>query len=568
MLVELNIKNFAIIEELKINFTKGLNIITGETGSGKSILIEAIGIILGSRSNREFIQSGYEKAILEGVFYIEEPSNIMPLLREYSIDMDKDNLLIISKEIYLNGPSLSRINGRNVTLNMLKSITTKLVDIFGQHEHQSLLNSSNHEILIDSFGDMEMMELKSRIKVYYNEWSNERKKLEKLSMDSSERDREIDILRFQVQEIEEAKLNKNDDYNIENEYKKLANINEIVHSIGQSLTCINNESFGSASIFDLMNKSISLINNAKKFDEKLTGLHKRFEGISYELEDIYIELKDYLYSIDIDTERLNFLSERINLVNKLKKKYGNTIDMILDFRDKCQERLDELLNFEKEFEKTNNRILELEKNLEIYSTKLSYKRKEISKKLEKSIKEELTELNMTKVDFKVDFNKKSEFTLCGQDKIEFLISTNVGEDLKPLSKIVSGGEMSRIMLAFKSILAFFDKIPTMIFDEIDTGISGRTAQIVGEKIYAISKGHQVICISHLPQIAALADSHYVINKIDSKGRTKTVVSRLSDKERIEEMARLLGGVDLTDTTIRHASEMIEMSKKFKIKKVF
>ncbi|WP_353095876.1 DNA repair protein RecN [Tissierella praeacuta] len=568
MLVELNIKNFAIIEELKINFTKGLNIITGETGSGKSILIEAIGIILGSRCNKDFIQSGYEKAVLEGVFYIEEPSSISPLLEEYSIDMDNDNLLIISKEIYLNGPSLSRINGRNITLSMLKNITTKLVDIFGQHEHQSLLDPSNHGVLVDSFGDVELLELKSKIRMYYDEWISEKKKLKKLSIDSRERDREIDILKFQVQEIDESQLNKDDECNIENEYRKLSNINEIVCSIGESLSYINNESFGTSSILDLMNKSISLINNAKKFDEKLLGLHKQFEGINYELQDLYRELKDYLDNIEIDSERLNFLTERINLVNKLKKKYGNTIEIILEFRNECQERLDELINFEKEFEETNNKILELETNLEIYSIKLSTKRKEIAKILEKGIKEELTELNMAKVDFKVNFEENPQFTSEGKDKIEFLISTNVGENLKPLSRIVSGGEMSRIMLAFKSIVAFFDQIPTMIFDEIDSGISGRTAQIVGEKIHDISRKHQVICISHLPQIAALADSHFVINKIVLKDKTKTLVSKLSDKERIEEMARLLGGVDLTDTTIKHASEMIEMSKKIKRKKVF
>lgn len=563
MLVELNIKNFAIIEDLKINFTKGLNIITGETGSGKSILIEAIGIILGSRSSREFIQTGYEKAVLEGVFYIENPSAIIPLLQEYSIDMDEDNLLIISKEIYLNSPSLSRINGRNVNLSMLKTITTRLIDIFGQHEHQSLLDPSNHEILVDSFGDTELLELKSKIKIYYDEWVNEKKNLKRLSIDSGERDREIDILRFQIDEIDDARLNDDDEHNIENEYRKLTNINEISRSIEEALAYMNSESFGSFGILDLMNKSISLVGNTKKFDEKLINFHKQLEGINYELQDLYSGLRDYLDNIEVDSERLAFLNERINLINKLKKKYGNTIDKILEFRKESQERLEELLNFEKELEKTNKKMVELEKDISLYSEQLSTKRKKISDILEKNVKKELAELNMDKVDFKVDFQKKIGFSSGGQDKIEFLISTNPGEDLKPLSKIVSGGEMSRIMLAFKSILAFFDQIPTMIFDEIDTGISGRTAQIVGEKIHGISRKHQVICISHLPQIAALADSHFVINKVVSHEKTRTIVTKLSDVDRIEEMARLLGGVDLTDTTLKHASEMIQMSKKIK-----
>lgn len=563
MLVELSIKNFAIIEDLKINFTKGLNIITGETGSGKSILIEAIGIILGSRSSRDFIQSGKEKALLEGVFHIENPSVIRPILNEYSIDMDEDNILIISKEIYLNGPSLSRVNGRSITLTMLKNITTKLVDIFGQHEHQSLLDSSNHQLLVDSFGDKELFELKFQIKNYYEEWLNEKNKLKNLSISGSERDREIDILKFQIEEIVDIGLTPDDESNIEIEYKKLSNIEEITKLMEETLLCINNENFDSPNISTLINRSISAMNSAKKLDEEIIDFYKRLVDINYEFQDLYREMQKYFENIFIDSERLSFLYERINMVNKLKKKYGNTLDEILAFKDKSQERLDELLNFEKEFEQTNAKIIELEKKLKIISEKLTEKRKIISTKLETDIKDELRFLGMTKIDFKVNFEKTSTFTSEGADKIEFLISTNLGEDLKPLSKIVSGGEMSRIMLAFKSILAFSDNIPTMIFDEIDTGISGRTAQIVGEKIHQISNNHQVICISHLPQITALADSHFVINKITLGNKTRTIVNKLSDEDRVKEMARLLGGIDLTDTTLKHAYEMIEMSKKIK-----
>ncbi len=563
MLVELNIKNFAIIEDLKVNFTKGLNIITGETGAGKSILIEAIGIILGSRSNREFVQTGYDKAVLEGVFYIEDLTSIRPFLEEYSIDVDDDNLLIITKEIYLNSPSLSRVNGRNLNLSMLKNLTKKLVDIFGQHEHQSLLDISNHQILVDSFGDEELLDLKSKIKLYYEELMAEKKKLKDFTMDSGERDREIDILRFQVQEIDDAKLTSKDEYDIENEHRKLSNINEISRGIEEALAYINDDNYNFQGVLNLINKSISLLNGAKKFDNKIEDWCKRLEGINYELQDLNRELFNYLENVDVDQERLNFLNERINLVNKLKKKYGNNIDSIMDFREKSKEKLEKLLDFEREFEVTNKRIVELEDKLVKHSKELSNIRKKIAKILEVKVKEELNALNMKKVDFSVNFGKGTEFSSEGYDKIEFLISTNPGEGLKPLSKIVSGGEMSRIMLAFKRILAIYDQIPTMIFDEIDTGISGRTAQIVGEKIYEISKDHQVICISHLPQIAALADSHFTINKVVSENKTKTIVHKLSDTGRIEEMARLLGGVDLTDTTLKHAAEMIEMSEKLK-----
>lgn len=563
MLVELNIRNFAIIEELQIRFTKGLNILTGETGSGKSILIEAIGIILGSRTSKDLIQTGHDKAFLEGVFYIENPTVIVPILDKYGVDFAEDNLLIITREIYLNSPTISRVNGKILNLSMLNDITAKLIDIFGQHEHQSLLDMSKHQMLVDSFGDKELIKLKSIIKSNYEDMVLEKRRLKSLSIDSGERDREIDILNFQIQEIEDARLTKDDEYNIENEYKKLSRVEEISFAAKEVINSISLDSYENKNILDLMSRNIQAINNVKKFDQDLEPFYVELENIRSELQDLNRSISNYLEGIEIDAERLIFLGERLNLINKLKKKYGNSIEEILDFRDKSLERLQKLNNHEKELEKTNKKIATLESSLREDSEKLSNKRKEISRILEQEIKKELNSLNMNKVNFQVDFKRNSELGIEGYDKIEFMISTNLGEDLKPLSKIASGGEMSRIMLGFKSILADFDKIPTMIFDEIDTGISGRTAQVVGEKIYKISKEHQIICISHLPQIAALADSHFVINKVVLDNKTKTIVNRLSEDGRIEEMARLLGGVDLTNTTIKHASEMIEMSKKIK-----
>jgi DNA repair protein RecN (Recombination protein N) len=563
MLVELNIRNFAIIEELQIRFTKGLNILTGETGSGKSILIEAIGIILGSRTSKDLIQTGHDKAFLEGVFYIEDSTVIVPILDKYGVDFAEDNLLIITREIYLNSPTISRVNGKILNLSMLNDITAKLIDIFGQHEHQSLLDMSKHQMLVDSFGDKELIKLKSIIKSNYEDMVLEKRRLKSLSIDSGERDREIDILNFQIQEIEDARLTKDDEDNVENEYKKLSRVEEISFAAKEVINSISLDSYENKNVLDLMSRNIQAINNVKKFDQDLEPFYVELENIRSELQDLNRSISNYLEGIEIDAERLTFLEERLNLINKLKKKYGNSIEEILNFRDKSLERLEKLNNHEKELEKTNKKIASLEASLREDSENLSNKRKEISSILEQEIKKELISLNMNKVNFKVDFKRNSELGIEGYDKIEFMISTNLGEDLKPLSKIASGGEMSRIMLGFKSILAGFDKIPTMIFDEIDTGISGRTAQVVGEKIYKISKEHQIICISHLPQIAALADSHFVINKVVLDNKTKTIVNRLSEDGRIEEMARLLGGVDLTNTTIKHASEMIEMSKKIK-----
>lgn len=563
MLVEVSIKNFAIIDDININFTKGLNIMTGETGSGKSILVEAIGIILGSRSSKELIQTGTKKAVLQGVFYLDSPDAIKEILSEYSINLDSDNLLIITKEINTEGPSLSKVNGRSITLSMLKRITNKLVDIFGQHEHQSLLDSSNHKNLIDNFGDKELFDLKLHVKQEYMKMLELRKKLESIDIDSSQRNREIDLLKFQIEEIDEARLENEDEDKLLSEYTKLSNVNMISSSVNKALSYIKDDNLNDSNVIEMISKSYVLLKDISKYDAFLENSSKRLESINVELEDFSRELLDYSNNIEIDEEKINYLNDRISIIHKLKRKYGGSIDEILQFRDNSQERFEALRDSEKEIARLNKEQALIKDNLENHSSKLSTRRKEISKKIEEKIKLQLNELNMLNVDFKVDFSRRKDFSEDGYDKIEFLISTNIGESLKPLSKIASGGEMSRIMLAFKSTLAFFDKIPTMIFDEIDTGISGRTAQIVGEKILNTSKDHQVICISHLPQIAALADTHFLIDKTSNGNKTRTSIKKLEENERVEEMARILGGVDLTDTTLKHAREMIEMSKKIK-----
>ncbi len=563
MLVEVSIKNFAIIDDININFTKGLNIMTGETGSGKSILVEAIGIILGSRSNKNLIQTGAKRAILQGVFYLEDTSPIRDILDEYSINLDRDNILIITKEINLEGPSLSKVNGRSITLSMLKNITSKLVDIFGQHEHQSLLESSNHKSLIDNFGDRELFDLKLNVKAEYTKMQDLRKKLESIDIDSSQRNRELDLLKFQIEEIDEARLENEDEDKLLNDYTKLSNVNIIATALNKSLDHIKGDNINDSNALEMINKSYVLVKDISKYDVFLESSTKRLDSIIVELEDFSRELLDYSNNIEVDEEKMNYLNDRISVIHKLKRKYGASISEILAFRDKSQERFEILRDSEKEIVKLKKELSIVEINLEEHSKSLSLRRKKIASIIEEKIKSQLNELNMLNVDFKVDFTRRKDFSPDGYDKIEFLISTNIGESLKPLSKIASGGEMSRIMLAFKSTLAFFDKIPTMIFDEIDTGISGRTAQIVGEKILKTSKDHQVICISHLPQIAALADTHFLIDKTSSDKKTRTSIKKLGENERVEEMARILGGVDLTDTTIKHAREMIEMSKKIK-----
>ncbi|NLN14982.1 MAG: DNA repair protein RecN [Tissierellia bacterium] len=562
MLLELTIKNFAIIDDLKINFSKGLNVLTGETGSGKSIIIEALGIVLGGRGTKDLIRSGEGRAFLQAVFVIEDDSKIKPLLEEKGILIDESNLLIISRELSTSSPSISRINDKVVTLNLLNKITHNLVDIFAQHEHQSLLNVSNHKEIIDSFGDEDHKSLKNKIKSLYEKYNNEKKQLEKMSLNNMERERMIDLYKFQIEEIDSAQLTEYDDEEIEKDYRKLTNIMEIAKGIGQVVESFKSDGYDSFSLLDLLNSIISTLNGLIKFDEDLLTYLDRLKDINFELQDIYSDLIYYMDNIELDEERLKLLDERLDLVNKLKKKYGSTVKSILEYRDKTAASLEKLLNYEEELEALKARIKTYEEELYSLSQKLSGGRKAIAKKIEKAITEELDELNMQNVKFKVDF-KESSLASDGIDQIEFLISTNVGEDLKPLSKISSGGEMSRIMLAFKSILAQYDGIPTLIFDEIDTGISGRTAQIVGEKIYKIAKNRQVISISHLPQIASMADSQYSIFKKKVGNKVSTFIKKLDGEERIYELAKLLGGVDVTETTINHAKEMLQLTEKLK-----
>lgn len=563
MLLELSIKNFAIIEDLKIEFTSGLNLLTGETGSGKSIIIEALGIILGGRSTKDLIRTGEDKAILQALFYIKDNNKIKSQFDQYGIDMEESGLIIITREIFTSGPSISRINGRTVTVSILNKISYYLVDIFGQHEHQSLLHISNHKILVDSFGDNIFDELKRDIKLKFEQYTSEKNELQKIDINSAEKERQIDLLKFQIDEIDAAELESADDVELENKFNKINNLKIIGIGLGEIIDSFTGENLENTSIIDYINKNIAILNNLKKHDNDLTSLFNRFESIGFELNDINQELYHYMDRLELDDEKLVYLTERINTVNKLKKKYGNTVEKINAFKYEMQEELDSLLNSEKEMSRLKDNINKLEKELYILSKNLSEHRKTISKVLERNITKELSQLNMDNVVFSVNFKENNHLSVDGTDHIEFMISTNVGESLKPLSKIISGGEMSRIMLGFKSILAEYDGIPTLIFDEIDTGISGRTAQVVGEKISKISKNHQVISISHLPQIAALADSHYLINKASVSNKSITTITKLSYEERVIEMARILGGVDVTDTTLNHAREMLELTKKLK-----
>lgn len=568
MLLDLYIENFALIEKMRVSFTNGLNILTGETGAGKSILIDAVNMAIGLRADKNFIRTGCEKSTIQLIFQCNQ-SALNDVLRDHGIEFENDQILILTRELYINGRSVSRINDKIVTVSLVREISKYLIDIHGQHEHQSLLYSENHIDILDSFADKEIYALKAEIEEKYQLLKNQERNLASLYGNEIERERKIDLLRFQVNEIDACKLIKNEEETLLTERNLLANSEKIHEVVSQSYEYLFDGTDHNKSLIDILGHIANDFSHIKEYDPALADISQGLYETLYKLEDLTRDIRQYRDRIEFDPHVLNEIENRLDIINSLKRKYGKTIDDILSYRHRTNSELEEILNSEEIIQYLQRDIDQLRDELLSLSEKLSEKRKAISYELETKVMKELASLNMKSVTFKVNFSVQFDkehrhiFTAKGIDHIEFLISTNPGEPLKPLSKIVSGGEMSRIMLAFKTILAAVDNIPTLIFDEIDTGISGRTATIVGEKLALISSTHQILCITHLPQIALMADNHFYIVKNSIEGHTKTNVEKLKNNERIDELARLLGGVSLTQLTIEHAKEMLEQGKTFK-----
>ncbi len=560
MLLELEIKDFALIDKLNISFNKGLNILTGETGAGKSIIIDAVNMAIGERADRSFIRSGCDKCMVQAIFSVENSSGIDTILKQYGIEIDEDDhsTLIITREIHLNGRSTCRINGVIVTQTVLKSVTQKLIDIHGQHEHQSLLNSNFHIDMLDSYGGIEVLNLVNCVSSLYQELHILKKKLNTICFDEMERERKIDLIKFQIDEIESAKLISGEEEELKKQKSILSNSEKIYQALSNIYETLHGENLDS-SVLDKISNSVNAVNSISFLDDQFVCFKETFEEVQYKLEDVSRDIRRYIDEIDFDPKILEEIEIRLDIVNTLKRKYGNTVEEVLEYKEKIQSELWEFENNDEEITKLKEQIDCKYNELSKKSIELSSLRKVVASDFENKLTEILLSLNMGKVQFKVSFNnEQNKFTSKGMDQIEFMISTNLGEPLKPLSKIASGGEMSRIMLAFKTILANVDNIPTLIFDEIDTGISGRTAQIIGEKLYDIANHHQIICITHLPQIATMADHHYLIEKVEIENNVKTVVEKLEKSRQIEELGRLLDG-ELTDITIKHAAEMIKQA---------
>jgi len=559
MLSELNIKNFALIDELNIELKPGFSVLTGETGAGKSIILDALDILMGARAYKEVIRTNESSAYIEALFYPDQKQELDEILSENGISPE-DEMLLISREINEDGRNKGRINGQLVTVSLIQEIAPYLVDIHGQHEQQSLLNEDTHLMILDQYIKNDIKDLKREVKDYFSEIKAVKNKLSNLDIDEQSRARKIDLYQFQIDEITKANLEVGEDDRLFKKYKKLSNLEDIYALCGEIDSLINAEDYNQSGMMDKVGHYMKNLEEYTEYDDSLADFHQSLKNIYYELEELSFRLDDYISSTEFDKNELKKVEERLDLINRLKRKYGDSIEEILEYKDDLKEKLSELKNQEQIIDELENKLSKLKNQYDKKAKELSDIRKEAAEKFEADLKDELKDLAMEKARLKVQF-AKAKRTAEGIDDVKFLISTNPGEDLKPLSRIISGGELSRIMLAFKNIMADIDRVETLVFDEVDKGIGGKTAQKLAEKLYRISSKRQVICVSHLPQVASMGDNHYYINKeTTEKKKTVTNIQQLNKKETIEELARMLGGVKLTDTTKSHAREMLKMAK--------
>lgn len=559
MLLNLHVKNLALIEEVDVDFEKGLIVLTGETGAGKSLILGSVNIALGNKASKDMIRKGTDYSLVELTFSVSE--NCAKQLKKYDIYMEEDNIITVTRKIS-EGRSISKINGETVNIKTLKNVMSLLIDIHGQHDHQSLLYTKNHLDILDKFAKDSILELKEQIKEEYSRYTKLIKKLEEFNIDEGQKAREIEFAEYEVNEIESANLKPEEDVQVEEEFKKLSNSKKIVSALSEIYNALSYETAGG--LGDIINKAVMDINSIKGMDEKISQFQTELYDIDNLCRELTSQIYDYNSGMDFNPEYVREVEERLDVINHLKLKYGNSIEEILRYKEEKEEYLEKLNNMTDEMESVKNQISELEGTLNNLCTKLSEQRKKAAKELEVLVKQALVDLNFIAVEFEIQITRKESIGENGFDNVEFMISTNPGESVKPLVKVASGGELSRIMLAIKSILATEDDIDTLIFDEIDTGISGQTAMKVAEKMAKISRNHQVICISHLSQIAAMADSHYLIKKTADENSTTTSIKKLTRQQSIEELVRINGGSGITEAGLIHATEMKDMADRTKV----
>lgn len=556
MLVHLHVKNLALIQEVQADFGPGLNILTGETGAGKSILMGSVNLALGQKMSRGMIREGAHYALVELVFQVDSCTE--EKLKELDVFPEEGQVIITRK--LMENRSISKVNGEASTAGNIKKIAALLLDIHGQHEHQSLLYPEKQMEILDEFGGGEILEKKEGVKGFYIEYSRLKKELESYQIDEEQRRREMGFLEYEIQEISQAQLKPGEDQELETVYRKLANGKKITEGLGSvyQITGYEGEGMGAQ-----MGRAMQKISQIREYDSELENIYSSMEDMDSLLNDLNRELSSYLSEFVFSEEEFQETENRLDLINHLKSKYGHTIEEILSYQGEKEKELERLENFQARKEELERKLEEQEMLLKKASQELTRCRKDWASMLEEKIIQSLQDLNFLNVEFHISFREKESYTAQGKDSITFMISTNPGEPVLPLQQVVSGGELSRIMLAIKTLLADKDQTETLIFDEIDTGISGRTAQKVAEKMKVIGENHQVLCITHLPQIASQADYHYLIEKNVENMETSTRIRRLSYDDSVEELARMLGGAKITDAVLQNAAEMKDLAQQQK-----
>ncbi len=556
MLLELNIENIALIESLRIEFAQGFNVLTGETGSGKSIVVDCVNLVLGGRADRDMVRTGAEKGRVQALFDVSQNAAAQALAGELGADCE-DGALVVSRELSRSGRNVCRISGTIVPLSALKRLTGTLLDIHGQHEHQSLLNPARHIEFLDAFGDGAHAQKLAAVRELYAQRSAEASALKKLLADAAEKARLIDMLSFQTEEIAAAKLKPGEEARLTSKLRVLENAEKIRDGVERAYALTYRGGSRSASAQELLMRATESMAGIADIDVRYADLSNRLRELYYAVQDVGYELQDALDHISSDPKLIEKISERLDLIDRLERKYGPNLEDVIAFGEQAAARLTELKRSDERAEQRKAQLKQLDEALKAACDALTLSRKALAARLAEAVMAQLRDLGMGRTRFEIRVDPEPPPGADGADRVEFLISPNPGEPLKPLSAIASGGELSRIMLALKAIAMDAGGVDSMVFDEIDTGVSGRMAQVVGEKMCMIARSHQVLCVTHLPQIAALGDAHFLVEKRTDGERTQTLVRRLDDDGRIRELSRLVGGAEDSASSLSHAAHMLE-----------
>ena len=554
MLQNLHVKNLALIDEAEVEFQEGLNILTGETGAGKSIIIGSINLALGQKVPKEMLKENDKPALVELIFSVDD-EKVKEKLAEFDIEAE-DGQVILTRKI-TSGKAVARVNGQAVSASVLKEVSSLLIDIHGQHEHQSLLSKKKHLDILDVYAKQQIGGKKEQLAVVFAEYKKLKEEWEHSNKDEEERARELSFLEFEIKEIEDANLRIGEDEELEEDFKRFSNGRKIMEAVGYAHEAIDGQG---ESASELIGRALRELSNVSSYDKVIADMEGQLIEIENLLHDFNHELSAYISDADFDEETFYHVEKRLDLINHMKSKYGNSIEKILKlYEEKC-EKVNVLNDYDAYLKKLQDALQAKEQEVKGLCEEISMIRKKEAILLCDSITKALQDLNFLDVKFTMEFGETGTYSANGFDTPEFMISTNPGEPVKPLAKVASGGEMSRIMLAIKTVMADADEIESLIFDEIDSGISGRTAQMVAEKMNVLGKNHQIICITHLPQIAAMADAHYLIQKTAENNVTYSNIYKLNQDESIHELARMLGGVEITDAVVKNAQEMKELAR--------